>query len=449
LIWRATTFRFAALVFLLQILAAAILLFGLGAVLRSQSRADAISVAEALRDDLIELRAEGGPHALSNAIGQRIANPADRSAVLALTSPDGKVIAGNVSDLHARLPVNGPYTLRRLRRNGRVLPEAMFVQTTRLRGGELLLTGIVVENERKLFAQLERATLITLCLSILFAAFAAFVSTRIILNRLHATVKTLESVREGDLSRRVPHDATRDAFAVLGEEVNRALDRVARLNAELKLATDGLAHDLKSPLTRMRAALDRLARQANEPEVQAAIEIALDENNRLMSMIETALNITRAEAGLGRESFVTTDLRDMLETIVEIYAPLVEDEGRTITLNAPETVMLPIHRQLMDQALGNLVDNAIKYGAGAIGIALTVGETSDVITITDEGPGIAPEKRDEALRRYSRLDEARGGPGAGLGLSLVQAVAHLHDGTLTMGDANPGLEVRIELPRPH
>jgi signal transduction histidine kinase len=199
----------------------------------------------------------------------------------------------------------------------------------------------------------------------------------------------------------------------------------------------------------MRAALDRLARQANEPEVQAAIEIALDENNRLMSMIETALNITRAEAGLGRESFVTTDLRDMLETIVEIYAPLVEDEGRTITLNAPETVMLPIHRQLMDQALGNLVDNAIKYGAGAIGIALTVGETSDVITITDEGPGIAPEKRDEALRRYSRLDEARGGPGAGLGLSLVQAVAHLHDGTLTMGDANPGLEVRIELPRPH
>ncbi|WP_067734046.1 sensor histidine kinase [Novosphingobium naphthalenivorans] len=446
MIWRSTTVRFAALVFLFQALAAAILLFGLGAVLRSQSNADAVAVAEAVRDDLVETYTDGGPAALAKAVEMHAGRQRKRTVVLLLTDPDGKPLAGNLTALPPGLAVDAPYTLIRSRRTGHSLPEAMFVHAMRLSGGETLITGTVVEGERQFFALLERASLIALCLSLLFAAFAAFVSTRLILNRLKATVATLHGVREGDMSRRVPRDGTGDAFALLGDEVNRTLDRVETLNTELKVATDGLAHDLKSPLTRMRSALDRAASAVTDPSAQTAVDQALAESERLMAMIETALSITRAEAGLGRDSFARTDLRDMLDTIAEIYAPLIEDQDRAIVVEAPVSFTMPVHRQLMDQAIGNLVDNALKYGAGTITLSLVPGPARVTLAVADEGPGIAPEQRAEALRRFGRLDEARRGWGAGLGLSLVQAVAHLHGGTVALNDAGPGLAVAIELP---
>jgi signal transduction histidine kinase len=444
-IWRSTTFRFAALVFLFQILAAAILLFGLGALLRSQSRADAIDVAETMRDDLLATYAQEGTARLAEAIAARTSGPVEHSAVILLTGPDGRPIAGNLARVPPGLAPARTYTLMKISRPGHLAPEATFVRLARLGGGELLVTGTVVESERQLFAQLERASLVALALSILFAGFAAFVSTRLILNRLQATVATLGRVREGDLSRRVPRDGTRDAFGQLGEEVNQTLQRVEALNAELKIATDALAHDLKSPLTRMQSALDRLSRTVTEPDAQVAVDQAQAESERLLAMIETALSITRAEAGLGRESFVATDLSEMLATIVEIYAPMVEDDGRALVLDTPEAFLIPVHRQLMDQAIGNLVDNTIKYGAGTITLSLVPLAGGASISVSDEGPGIPEAKRAEALARFSRLDQARRGWGAGLGLSLVQAVAHLHGGRVELGDRSPGLEVTIVL----
>jgi len=324
----------------------------------------------------------------------------------------------------------------------------MFLRATHVGAGGLLVTGTVVESERQFIALLEHATVVALGLSILFAAFAAFVSTRLILNRLRAPIATLGSVRGGDLSRRVPPDDTGDVFAALGAEVNQALDRVQALNAELKLATDSLAHDLKSPLTRMQSALDRMARTVTEPAAQTAVEQALAESERLLAMIETALSITRAEAGLGRESFTPVDVPEMLATIVEIYAPVVEDEGRAIVSEAAAAITIPLHRQLMDQAIGNLVDNAIKYGAGTISLSTRASGGDVVIAVADEGAGIPSDKHAEALRRFARLDEARGGWGAGLGLSLVQAVAHLHGGTVELRQRDPGLEVAIILSPP-
>lgn len=448
MIWRSTTFRFAALVFLFQILAAAVLLFGLGALLRSQSNSEAVAVAEDLRDDLIAIDTDGGEPALSKAIELRMSRQIERAAVLLLANANGKPLTGNLGRLPAGLTTGRPYALMKLRRIGHASAEAMFVQAVRLPRGDVLVTGTVVEGERQLLALLERASIVALGLSFLFAAFAAFVSTRLILNRLQATVSTLGCVRKGDLSGRVPLDGSNDAFALLGGEVNQTLDRLAALNAELKIATDGLAHDLKSPLTRMRNALERVARQVADPAAQAAIDQALAESERLMAMIETALSITRAEAGLGQESFTQTDLSELLETIAEIYAPVVEDQGRAIVLKAPASFEMPVHRQLMEQGIGNLVDNTIKYGAGTITLSLVPKDAGAVIAVADEGLGIPPEKRAAALRRFSRLDEARRGWGAGLGLSLMQAVAHLHGGTVELRDAAPGLEVIITLHRP-
>jgi signal transduction histidine kinase len=443
-IWRSTTVRFAALVFLFQIVAAAVLLFGLGAVLRAQSRADAVAIAETMQDDLLATYAQGGLPALAQAIQARTAQPVERSAVLFLTDAQGRPLAGNLAPPLHLAPTRN-YLLVKARRSGHPAPEAMFLRTTRLANGGLLVTGTVVESARRFIALLEHATVVALGLSILFAAFAAFVSTRLILNRLTAPIATLGSVRGGDLSRRVPRDDTGDVFASLGREVNLALDRVEALNAELKLATDSLAHDLKSPLTRMQSALDRMARTVTEPSAQAAVDQALAESERLLAMIETALSITRAEAGLGRESFIPVDVPEMLATIVEIYAPVVEDEGRAIVVAARGPLIVQIHRQLMDQAIGNLVDNAIKYGAGTITLSAVAQDNAITIGVADEGAGIPPAQHAQALRRFARLDEARGGWGAGLGLSLVQAVAHLHDGRVDLRDRDPGLEVAIVL----
>ncbi|MEE4451610.1 HAMP domain-containing sensor histidine kinase [Novosphingobium resinovorum] len=444
-IWHSTTFRFAALVFLFQIVAAAVLLLGPALLLRSQNHADAVAVAETLRDDLLDAYADGGTSALAHAVDARASRRIERATVLLLARADGTPVTGDLDRMPPGLAPGAPYALLKFARPGHAAPEAMLLQAVRLRDGSLLVTGTVVESERQVLALLERNAMIALALSVVFAAFAAYVSTRLILNRLRASIATLRDVREGRLSRRVPADDTGDAFALLGSEVNQALDRMAGLNAELKIATDALAHDLKSPLTRMRAALDRAAQAVEDPQAQPYVDQALTESERLMAIVETALSITRAEAGMGRESFAESDLSELLETVAEIYSPLVEDQGRAVVVNAPAALHMRVHRQLLDQALGNLLDNTLKYGAGTITLTAVPDADGAAITVADEGPGIAPERREQALRRFSRLDEARGGWGAGLGLSLVQAVAHLHGGTVELRDAAPGLAVRIRL----
>ncbi|KQM19456.1 sensor histidine kinase [Novosphingobium sp. Leaf2] len=445
MIARSTTFRFAALVFAFQLITAAVLLFGPAALLRSQSHANAIAVAETMQDDLVQTYASAGLSGLAHAIDTRVSRRIERAAAVLLTDPSGKRIAGNLDKIPAGLAVNAPYEMVELTRSGHASPEAILMQSVRLPGGAVLVTGTVIESERQILALLKRTSMIALALSVVLAAFAAFVSTRLILNRLKASVSTLRAVRAGDLGRRVPRDETGDAFALLGSEVNQALDRVASLNDELKLATDGLAHDLRSPLTRMRAALDRLAEHVDDEAAQPFVDQALAETERLMAMIETALNITRAEAGIGRESFIPGDLSELLNNVAEIYAPLVEDQGRAIVVEAPAAFEMPVHRQLLDQTIGNLIDNTLKYGAGTITLSLRPEPDGATISVADEGPGIAPHDREQALRRFSRLDQARRGWGAGLGLSLVQAVAHLHDGTVDLRDAAPGLDVVIRL----
>ena len=264
---------------------------------------------------------------------------------------------------------------------------------------------------------------------------------------LHDAITRHRRQRDGDLSRRVPADRAGDAFASLAGSVNDTLDRVEALVVELQVATDGLAHDLKSPLTRLRSALERAAREVTEPAAQEAVDRALAEGERLLALVETALRITRAEAGIGTESFTPVDLAVELEDIAEIYGPVAEDAGRAIrVIGAASGVTLPIHRELIGQALGNAVDNALKYGAGTITLGLAVGETHATLSVADEGTGIRPEDRAVALRRFGRLDLARGGTGAGLGLSLIAAVARLHRGAVRLEDAHPGLIVAIDLP---
>jgi signal transduction histidine kinase len=308
------------------------------------------------------------------------------------------------------------------------------------------VTGVRVESQRQLLAMMERASLFAVLLGLLLAALAAWLAARLIVARLQTTIATLDAVQAGDLASRVPDDRTGDAFDTLGSDINRTLDRLAALIGELQIATDSLAHDLKSPLTRMRVSLEQAMAQVREPSAQESIERALAESERLMAIVHTALSISRAEAGIGRENVAAVDLGEMTETIAEIYAPLIEEHQRSLTVVAAPAIVEPVDRQLLGQAIGSLIDNAVRYGDGAIQPRLAAEAGGFTLSVQDAGAGIPTELRAEALRRFARLDAARSGPGAGLGLSLVQAVAHLHGGTVELRDAGPGLIVAMHLP---
>jgi len=286
---------------------------------------------------------------------------------------------------------------------------------------------------------------VAMAMAVALAGLGAWLAARMIEARLGRTVATAEAVAAGDLARRVALDGSQDAFEALAVSVNAMLDRIAALMTELKVATDGLAHDLRSPLTRLRATLERALAASQDEGARVAVLRALDEGDRLLAMLDTALRITRAEAGLGREAFVEIDLATMIRDLVEMFEPLAEDRGMTVSATVPATLPIVAHREILGQALANLVDNALKYGDGQVEVTATRVAGGVAISVVDDGPGIPADRRPEAMKRFGRLDAARSESGAGLGLTLAAAVAHLHDGTLTLEDNRPGLIARLTL----
>lgn len=447
MIWRSTMLRFAALVFLLQVVAAAALLTGLGAILRGQTSADAGRTAVVLRDDLLAAYAQQGPDMLARAVEARTAHLITPGTVLLLVDRRGRRIAGNLAAWPPSVVTPGRVVDVELFRSGHVAPEAMRVVASTLPDGQRLLAGTGVEGERHVLRLFGDAALLALSLAVVFALVAAWAAAWLIVRRLRGSLDTLNAAADGDLSARVPGDPSGDAFATLEAALNRTLDRVATLVAELQMATDGLAHDLKSPLTRLRSALERAAAACVDPASGQALDRALAEGDRLLAIVQTALSISRAEAGIGRDSFAPVDLSAALLGIADMYEPLAEDHGRIIRVDVPRECILSVQRELIGQALSNLVDNALKHGEGGITLALRQTPNHVSIGVSDEGRGIAETRREEAVRRFGRLDRARSGEGAGLGLALVAAVARLHGGAIRLADAHPGLVVTMEIPR--
>ncbi|MEK9210476.1 sensor histidine kinase [Sphingomonas sp. 2378] len=438
---RSTTLRFALLVFALQLVGAGAMVAMVRHLTRSEIAAQAEDAASDLRDELSGMWATGGQAAVRAAVDRRLNTDRLPQSVILLTDPRGRFVAGNIADWPPNVPAPGVATIE-IFRIGHSQPERMRVMATRLPDGSRMLAGHVVESELRVALAMEEAMAVGMAAAIVLAALAAWAAARMIEARLEGTVATAHAVAGGDLSRRVQRNGGDDAFDSLAQAVNAMLDRIALLMTELKVATDGLAHDLRSPLTRLRATLDRAMAECRDENARIAVARALDEGDRLLAMLDTALRISRAEAGLGRDAFVQTDLAEMIRDVADMFEPLAEDRGMTIRAEGPETLVATVHRELLGQAVANLIDNALKYGAGLITVRV---EPGPVLTVADDGPGIPPERCEEALKRFGRLDAARTESGAGLGLSLASAVAHLHGGSLALEDNTPGLVVRMTL----
>lgn len=432
--------------FALQIAGSAVVLLTVRSITEKQLTANATGQAERLRATLLEGWASGGVERMVRVAEARLDRSDRPQSVVLVIRRDGRVLAGNVAAWPPNVVIGPPSTIE-IFRVARAEPEAMRVIGTVLPDGTRLLTGHVIEGELAFVGAMEAAMVAAMLVALLLAGLAGWAAARLIAARLGRTAQTVAAVTAGDLDRRVALDGGNDAFEALGRSVNAMLDRIAMLVGELKLATDGLAHDLRSPLTRLRATLERALAAAGSEEGRVAVLRAMEEGDRLLGMLDTALRITRAEAGIGREAFRAVDLSALVADVADMFEPLAEDRGLAIRVEDGGGVTVPANREMIGQAVANLIDNALKYGAGIVRVRVDAAEAAVAITVADDGPGIPPDRRGDALRRFGRLDAARTESGAGLGLSLVAAVAHLHGGTLELGDNAPGLAARMTMAR--
>ncbi len=288
-----------------------------------------------------------------------------------------------------------------------------------------------------------------------------FVARRV-LRRIDAMTGTTQRIMAGDLSGRLPVGRSGDELDRLAENLNAMLERIEALMMGLKEVSDNIAHDLKTPLTRLRnRAEDALAKSSNEAEYRTALERTIEESDGLIRTFNALLMIARAESGQARDNMDDFDAAAVAHGIHELYEPLAEDDGMTLRVR---TMPAPLHgnRELISQALANLVENAIKYGkpvpaaqplgadaaAGAKEILIEARRDGDrvLLSVTDHGAGIPLADRGHAVERFVRLEASRTQPGSGLGLSLASAVATLHGGELRLGDAEPGLRATLAIP---
>lgn len=412
-------------------------------------------VAETVQTEVQALAEQyriGGIQRLVLVIDRRTRRPG--SSIYLLATYNGEVLASNVSDLPLGL-LDKPGTrftpYRRSEEPG-AKENLAFVQVFILPGGFRLLVGRDIEERDTLRQMVVRPAQGALAIILVLGLVGGFFVTRRVLKRIDSMTATSETIMAGDLSGRLTVDGTDDEFDRLAHSLNAMLDRIEALMTGLKEVSDNIAHDLKTPLTRLRNRAEEALRNASrEEEWRAALETTIEESDGLIRTFDALLMIARAEAGQARGNMVDLDLAAIVENVAELYEPLADEQGLDLTVS---TEPLEVHgvRELLAQALANLVDNAIKYGVspdgarGRIEVTLRrVGEEA-VIGVRDSGPGIPASDRDRVLERFVRLDASRSRPGSGLGLSLVSAVARLHGGRIALEDGAPGLRVCLHLP---
>ena len=449
-LWRTHAFRLAALyfvVFALSVLGVLLFVYWTSAdFVERQTEA----TLDAEVTGLAEQYAQRGLSGLVQVVAARsVGNRGDRMLYL-VTDPEGRPLAGNIAGWPKGAPVRAGWVSFAITARGKNESErdpargALFL----IPGGYRLLVGRDV-SDAAAFRNRLRETLSwagLLALGIGLAGGAAM--SRNLLRRVEEVNRTSEQVMAGHLSDRVPLRGSGDEFDQLAQNLNRMLDQIERLMTAMREVTDNVAHDLKTPLSRLRARLElALIDPADAGGGLAAIGAAIEEADRLLATFNALLSIAEAESGAPRRAAAPLDLAQLLREAAELYEPVAEEKGFALSTAAAPGVVIRGDRHLLSQVIANLLDNALKHaGGGEIALRVFAEAGRAVLEIADRGPGIAAGDRQAVFDRFVRLERSRSTPGNGLGLSLVRAVAQLHDGRVELADNHPGLIVRLEFP---
>lgn len=400
--------------------------------------------------------AEGGPAALAETV-KVLARPDSRGLYL-LTAPDGVKVAGNLNRVPPELvgSANGGVFRYRPSATGEAASDRLAVAIpVDVGGGQRLLLGRDIEDQRFFADRIKQTFLIGFGLLSLLGLAAGLAVSRLVLNRMETINATTRSIMAGDLSRRIPTDGNRGELDDLAQNLNGMLERIEGLMSGLREVSDNIAHDLKTPLNRLRNSAEAALRDSRgEAAYREGLERTIEKADDLIKTFNALLLIARLEAGPLEDSLEEFELTGLIEDVAELYAPAAEEAGFLLTLDKTGPVTVRANRQLIGQATSNLIDNAIKYSrAGQPGSTITVrcgpvdgprGRRAE-IAVSDRGPGVGAGDRERVLRRFVRLEESRTQPGTGLGLSLVAAVARLHHGAVRLEDNQPGLRVVLTL----
>ena len=440
---RNTTARFVALHFLLAALSS---LLVLAFVYWSTTRvieAEVRQVVQAEIAGLSENYTTMGILGLVQAIDRRVRDIDQRDAIYLLTDAQGRMLAGNIANWPPNVvPGTGWIALDLFRADTNKHSE-LSAATFLLPGGERLLVGRDTQARVAFDATLIRALLTALGLTALLAGLSGWLLSRFVNRRIGEITDTADEIVGGGLTRRVPLRGNGDEFDRLGGTLNAMLDRIETLVDDMRMVTDSVAHDLRSPLTRLVSHLESATDESQPSDERTAmIQRASAEAEGVLRTFTALLSIARTEAGMGRDQFAPVDLGKLLDDAAELYGPVAEEKNITLRRHGNSSLVNG-HQQLLAQATSNLIENAIRHAPVGSEIALDSGETTPLLAVSDRGPGISADDRARAVQRFVRLDASRSGPGTGLGLSLVGAVARMHGGALHLSDNDPGLRAEI------
>jgi signal transduction histidine kinase len=380
---------------------------------------------------------QGGLAGLTDEIDQRARTPGELD--YGVQTASGAPVLGRLASAPALAGWSmvhrpGPGGARRLK-----------ILTTVLPNGDRLLVGDDFGRIEAVQRQVADSFLLAFAGVAILGVVGGFALNRAVRRRMSAISATAEAIIDGDLARRVPLDRSQDDIARLARTINRMLDRIGNLMDSLRQVSGDVAHDLRTPLTRLRQRLELAARRAGDAAHRAEIEGALAEVDSILNTFAAILRIAEVEAGGRRAAFEPLDLAALARTVFEDYAPAAEDAGKTLTLHAPLPCGIEGDPPLITQMLVNLLENAITHTPRGAGIALVVEARAEGVTLSvrDDGPGVPEVELERVWRRFYRLERSRSAPGSGLGLALVAAVAKLHRARARLQDARPGLEAVV------
>jgi signal transduction histidine kinase len=418
-------------------------------------------ITQTVDSEIVTLQDEydvGGIRRLIFTLDARARRP--DSYLYLLTTAAGEGLAGNVGSLTAGVLERSGWTetaYRKLEDLEQTEHHAL-AKVVQLSGGFRMLVGRDLEERDRMHDVVIGAGRWSLAIVVILGIAGGLFVMRRVLQRVDAMTATAQTIMAGDLSGRLPIAGTNDELDRLAGNLNTMLDRIEALMRGLKEVSDNIAHDLKTPLTRLRNRCEEALRTAeDEAQYRAALEGTIEESDGLIQTFNALLMIARAESGQARDNMRDFDVAEVARGVGELYEPLADEKGLILTIDAPAAAPVRGNRELISQALANLVDNAIKYAAPDAALpdgvrpeirihAASVGDHI-LLTVADRGPGIPEADRARVLERFVRLEQSRSQPGSGLGLSLALAVAHLHGGDLKLEDNQPGLRTVISLPR--